>query len=383
MRLTIIIIKPGSRDAPERYLGADVAKVQTGGGQEVWSTSSKSYVQNAVKIVENLLKEDGLELRSPAKTKNPFPTNYRPEIDVTEELGPDLLSRYLQLIGMLRWAVELGRLDIYLEVSLLSQYQASPRAGHLDALYHIFAYLRGHPIMGRIAYDPVQPKVDYSVFNDQADWKPFYGEVEEELPPKMPEPLGHAVSIHAFVDANHAGNVVTRRSHSGIIIFVNNAPILWFSKRQNTVESSTFGSELVAMRICRDLIVSLRYKLRMFGLNLQGPAYTFCDNAGVVKNVSIPESVLHKRHNAINYHVIRESVAADIMQVGEEDTQTNLSDLFTKVGKAIQVGRSKLRGLLPIIIDSSMRTTDGFCSNSWIWKFSSNFLPTQGCSNIN
>ena len=86
------------------------------------------------------------------------------------------------------------------------------------------------------------------------------------------------------------------------------------------------------MRICRDLtsIVSLRYKLRMFGLNLQGPAYTFCDNAGVVKNVSIPESVLHKRHNAINYHIVRESVAADIMQVGKEDTLTNLSDLFTK-----------------------------------------------------
>ena len=114
---------------------------------------------------------------------------------------------------------------------------------------------------------------------------------------------------------------MTRRSHSGIIIFVNNAPIIWFSKRQNTVESSTFGSELVvAMRICHDLIVSLRYKLRMFGLNLQGPAFTFCDNAGVVKNVSVPESVLHKRHNAINYHVVRESVAADIMQVGKEDT---------------------------------------------------------------
>ena len=72
--------------------------------------------------------------------------------------------------------------------------------------------------MGRIAYDPLQPTVDYSVFNDTANWKPFYGDVEEELPPKMPEPLGHPVSIHAFVDANHAGNVVTRRSHSGIII---------------------------------------------------------------------------------------------------------------------------------------------------------------------
>ena len=314
-------------------MGADIAKVQTKGGHEVWSSSSKTYVQNAIKVVEKLLEDDGegKKLRSPGKAKNPFPTGYRPELDISQELDAELISRYLQLIGMLRWAIELGRLDIHLEVSLLSQYQASPRLGHLDSLYHIFAYLKGHPNMGRIAYDPKHPRVDYSVFNETADWQPFYGDVEEELPPKMPEPLGHPVTIHAFVDANHAGNVVTRRSHSGIIIFVNNAPIIWFCKRQNTVESSTFGSELVSMRICRDLIVALRYKLRMFGLNLQGPAYTFCDNAGVVKNVSVPESVLHKRHNAINYHVVREAVAAKIMVVGKEDGDTNLADLFTKI----------------------------------------------------
>ena len=326
-------IKPESRHEPDRYLGADIGKVQTKGGHEVWSSSSKTYVQNAIKVVEKLLEDDGegKKLRSPGKAKNPFPTGYRPELDISQELDAELISRYLQLIGMLRWAIELGRLDIHLEVSLLSQYQASPRLGHLDSLYHIFAYLKGHPNMGRIAYDPKHPRVDYSVFNETADWQPFYGDVEEELPPKMPEPLGHPVTIHAFVDANHAGNVVTRRSHSGIIIFVNNAPIIWFCKRQNTVESSTFGSELVSMRICRDLIVALRYKLRMFGLNLQGPAYTFCDNAGVVKNVSVPESVLHKRHNAINYHVVREAVAAKIMVVGKEDGDTNLADLFTKI----------------------------------------------------
>ena len=131
-----------------------------------------------------------LQLRSPSKAKNPFPSNYRPEVDITAELDSDLTPRYLQLIGMLRWAVELGRLDIMLEVSLLSQYQASPRVGHLDALYHIFAYLRGHPNMGRIACDHKEPKVDYRAFNETADWTSFYGEVEEEMPPKMPEPLG-------------------------------------------------------------------------------------------------------------------------------------------------------------------------------------------------
>ena len=72
----------------------------------------------------------------------------------------------------------------------------------------------------------------------------------EQLPARMPKPLGNLVTISAFVDANYAGNVVMRRSHTGIIIFVQNAPIIWFSKRQNTVESASFGSEFVALRIC-------------------------------------------------------------------------------------------------------------------------------------
>ena len=163
-----------------------------------------------------------------------------------------------------------------------------------------------------------------------ADWKDFYGDVEEELPAKMPEPRGHAVSMSAFVDANHAGNVVTRRSHTGIIIFLQNAPILWYSKRQNTVESATFGSEFVALRVCKDLIVSMRYKLRMFGVPIDGPTNVFCDNRGVVKNASVPESTLQKKHNAINYHAVREAAAAGILRVGKEDGETNFADLLTK-----------------------------------------------------
>jgi hypothetical protein len=155
--------------------------------------------------------------------------------------------------------------------------------------------------------------------------------LEEELPPKMPEPLGHPVHIYVFVDANHAGNLVTRRSHTGILLYVQNSPIVWLSQRQNTVETSTFGSEFVALRVARDLTVAMRYKLRMFGVPLEGPAQVFCDNQGVVKNTSIPESVLSKKHNAINYHAVREAAAAGVLQVTKEDTMTNLADLFTKV----------------------------------------------------
>jgi hypothetical protein len=223
--------------------------------------------------------------------------------------------------------VELGRIDIYHEVSVLSQYLASPRVG-LEVVYHIFAYLHKHD-KSSIVFDPADPIVDPTDFIEQ-DWSEFYGDVEEEMPPKMPEPLGSPVTISVFVDANHAGNVVTRRSHTGILIYLQNTPIIWHSRRQNTVETSTFGSEFVALRNARDLIVGLRYKLRMFGIPINGPAFVYCDNQGVVKNVTIPESVLSKKHNAINYHAVREAVAANILRVTKEDSNTNVADLLTK-----------------------------------------------------
>jgi len=323
-------VKPGSDKEPEIYLGANVEKVQMPDGREVWATSPRDYVKNAIKTVEGLFQEDGEGYVLKNKVKNPFPMNYKPELDMSDELGPELSSRYLQLIGICRWAIELGRIDIAHEVSLLSQYQANPRAGHLEALYHVYAYLKSHLDMGRIAFDSKSPVVNESAFHT-ADWTEFYGDVQEELPPKMPKPRGNPVTISAFVDANHAGNLMTRRSHTGIIIYVQNAPIVWYSKRQNTVEAATFGSEFVALRICKDLIVAMRYKLRMFGIPIEGPANVFCDNRGVVKNVSMPESTLMKKHNAINYHAVREAVAADILRVGKEDGNTNLADLLTKV----------------------------------------------------
>ena len=96
------------------------------------------------------------------------------------------------------------------------------------------------------------------------------------------------------------------------------------------MESSTFGSEFVAMSIAKDLTIALRYKLRMFGIPINRPTDVFCDNQGVVKNMSLPESVLSKKHNAINYHAVREAVTAGIMRVAKEDGETNLADLLTK-----------------------------------------------------
>ncbi len=149
------------------------------------------------------------------------------------------------------------------------------------------------------------------------------------------------MTVHCFVDSDHAGDKVTRRSQTGILIFCNRAPVIAYSKRQNSVECSTYGSELCAMRQAIELVKSLRYKLRMFGIPIDGPADVFCDNESVFKNVSIPTSILSKKQHSISYHSCRESVAAKIMWIAKEGTLTNLSDVFTKTQS-----KNKREGLL-------------------------------------
>jgi hypothetical protein len=165
----------------------------------------------------------------------------------------------------------------------------------------------------------------------QVDWGDFYGDQKEEMPPKMPKARGKSVRISCFVDADHAGNVVTRWSHTGIIMFVNNALIAWFSKRQNTVETSTFGSEFVALRIATEQMEALRYKLRMFGVPIDGPGDVYCDNQSVVESSSLPQRTLQKKHNPIFFHKVHESAAMRMIRVAKIAGRENLADLFTKV----------------------------------------------------
>ena len=146
----------------------------------------------------------------------------------------------------------------------------------------------------------------------------------------MPAPRGQMVSTHCFVDLDHAANIIARRSQTGLLLFINRAPVTWFSKRQNTVETSTFGSEFIAMKTPVEHVEALHYKLWMFGIPIEGPTNVFCDNEAVFKNTSILDSTLKKKHTSICHHRAREAVAACMMRVAKEGTATNLADLFTK-----------------------------------------------------
>ena len=135
-----------------------------------------------------------------------------------------------------------------MEVSCLSQHLCSPREGKLDAVYRIFRYLQKNlgKNPGRMAYNPMYEPTDKNVFEvfgrDLDKWEIFYPNSQEIMPRHIPEELGKYVVIKSYVDANHAGNMENRRSHYFIIIYVNNAPIILYSKLQSTVEASSFGS---------------------------------------------------------------------------------------------------------------------------------------------
>ena len=137
-------------------------------------------------------------------------------------------------------------------------------------------------------------------------------------------------SVSVFVDASHRSNKVDRRSQTGILIFINRAPILWHSKRQPSVESSTFGAEFCAMKIGVEMIKGLRFKLRAFGVPLDGPANVHCDNEAMCKNTICPESTLSKKHHSIACHKCRESVACGKIRVAKQGTEKSLADFLTK-----------------------------------------------------
>ena len=241
---------------------------------------SQIYVKNTVEVVESLIAEDNPEAKLKPTSRNPFPTGNKHKLDVTPELNEEFGLQFLQLVGILQWAIKLGRSDIYVELSQLSQHQALPRRGHLETIYHVLSISRSTKTALVLFVTQTPHQIDEPVFKSNVDWRDFYGDVTEELPPSMPEPRGQPDVVSCFVDANHTGNVITRRSHTSILIFVQNAHIIWVSKRQNTVESSSFGSEFVALRAAKDMVVALRYKLRVFGVPIDGPANVICDNNG-------------------------------------------------------------------------------------------------------
>jgi hypothetical protein len=310
---------------PEYYLGGNVDTLDDTWKEDNVSTglSARTYIKNAVEKFELMF---GAELR---QQKSPMAETYHPETDDTPLLDTIGAAKFRALVGSANWAVTLGRFDVQYATQMMSRFNMAPREGHLEAMKRVFGYLKKFP-KGKIVIDSSYRDNSKFISKDHDGWKEFYPDASEQMPDGMPVPFGKKVRITCYVDADHAHDTVTRRSVTAILLFVNNTPIRWYSKRQKTVETSTYGSELVAARIATDIIIEIRYILRMVGVPIDGPALLLGDNSSVVLNTSVPSSVLKKKHHACAYHRVREAIAGNIMRFVHIPGTTNYADVLSK-----------------------------------------------------
>ena len=144
----------------------------------------------------------------------------------------------------------------------------------------------------------------------------------------------------------HAGGKATRRSRTGFLAYCNNALAYWHSKKQASIEASSFGSEFMAMKHGTEYVRGLRYKLRMTGIPIDDfPTFIYADNKSVIVNSSVPESTLKKKSNSIAYNFVREGCAADEWRIAYINANGSPSDLMTKC-LAPGEKRDKFAGML-------------------------------------
>jgi hypothetical protein len=191
-------------------LGAKLKKNVFPNGVVAWGVSSSKYVQSAVQNIQEYLAALHGDQKLQKKASGPF----------APELDPIRANLYQSQIGIPRWYVDLGCIDIITEVSMLSAHLCFPCEGHLEAVFHVFAYLGLHH-NARVVFDPTYPSVDMVSFI-KTDWKSMYGDVKEMIPSDNPVPHGKEVNLRLFVDSDYAGEQFTQAFKDWIFYLLEN-----------------------------------------------------------------------------------------------------------------------------------------------------------------
>ena len=210
----------------------------------------------------------------------------------------------------------------------MSAFCVAPRIGHLERLKRIVGYLAKMQDF-KLRFRTHLP--DFSDLNDDIqDWHSIYENAKEMLPHDMPPPLGKPVQLVHYVDANLFHDALTGRSVTACLHFVNGTPIDWYTKKQATVETATYGSEFVAARTCVEQIMDLRNTLRYLGVPIMEKSHMFGDNESVVNSSTNIHAKLHKRHTALSFHRVWEAIASRYVSFNHIPGIENPSDVLSK-----------------------------------------------------
>ena len=137
----------------------------------------------------------------------------------------------------------------------------------------------------------------------------------------LPQPPLMQISFTVLLLVHHSLHVS---------ISANHTPTDWYSKKQATVETATYGSEFVVAKTATEQIMDMRYTLRYLGVPITSKSYMFGDNRSVVTSATLPHSTLSKRHNILAFHRVREAIAAKIIDFHWIQSEYNLSDMLSK-----------------------------------------------------
>jgi hypothetical protein len=214
--------------------------------------SAKHYVDKMIDTYVQLYGE------KPRKASSPFEQNDHPEMDDSPFLGQDETQQFQSLIGAMQWAVLIRRLDIATAVMSLSSFRAMPRRGHLERAKQIYGYLRK---MKEARIRVLTNEPDYSDYQDpEYDWSSsVYGDVKEIIPMDIPEPKGKYVTLSHYFDANLYHDMVTGRSVTAILHFLNQTLMDWYSKKLSVQNSSLQGLPSIRSSTSERLFVILAF----------------------------------------------------------------------------------------------------------------------------
>jgi len=305
---------------PTTYLGA----LYTGDPSGTWTINCKDYIKAALIQVQSMI---GGDIRD---SVTPCATGDHPEEDTSEILSNQRHREYQSMAGMAQWLTTLGRFDICYAVSSLSRFCSCPREGHYQRMIRLWGYLKKYPdkSIAIDARDPIYaPEHGAELKPDFADQYSYATDAFDE---RFPEPLGKELPVTIFFDSDHAHDKVTGRSISGVLTMVGRTPVIWKSKRQGAVQTSTYGAEFSAMRLATEEAHTIRYMLRSLGIKVNNPCRLYGDNLGVIQNATMPEGTLKKKHVALSYHFVREAVAVNVISAFKVPGKDNFADVMTK-----------------------------------------------------
>ena len=307
-------------------------------GMDYWRDAEGTLCTGPAKYIERMIDNYVRTFNcKPKPYSSPLEKNDHPELDTSELLGPEDIQIYQSLVGSIQWAVALCRFDAATACMTLARFRAAPRKGHLERARRTVGYL------AKMKHGALRVRTGMPDFSElegtpEPDWAySVYGNVNEEIPKDIPEPLGKEVVLWAHVDANLYHCMVTGRACSALLLWANQTLIDWGAYLQTTVEVATYGSEFAAGRRATEQNIVLRNKCRYLGVPIIGPTRIFGDNESVVNSSAAVNAKLHKRHTMLSFHRVREAIAAGIQTYHFIPGNQNPADILSKAWGYTQV----------------------------------------------